>query len=885
MGETFTKTKMKLKCINHSESFLSNVFLNTNFNHIFTNNITNDCKCFFKSLMVIRHLTLFINTIQGASTRESLLKILTGGTGHESSDQSSRGKSKQYRIVIDGDSLFYYLYMQKVDWLIGGDGPFFESAIKTFIESLARFNITPVIFVPPFYINPVSPAVELRKGKTRMQYMIEIAKAIEKDSGRSLPKTTRSVQFNPLSYYTFIDALRINKVQFRVTDGPVAPYISSYVKEKSVPVIAYDNVYYAYNIPCYIHCDSIAFKPTDIHARIVWPSVILKELQLSAKQFQLICRLLPSDFYISTALAPFRDMVSEGFSGGANTEERPEGSDVHIQRINALVSYVKNHALTTDDASLNDYAEFFADVQELNAKYYVENKNNYSKNQISGADGSCDNKEPAETNSVEELSPANKANLLEILHESAHMFDSKDYKNSVKFVIPAENSRYGSQSLPDWIETFMKQGSIPPVLIYAINIGLMPLPCGIEAVSGSLLGRTSSCLPARKLRLFTYSLLGLKRINEQFKHGEEWIAEDLNVPPFETLVKDYHLTPLAELLTGKDMSYLEKFPSLTGPVRRELVLLILLDGDSKLLNNLIDRFSKPITADLNESDSGNAPESPSSWHTNVFVIACIIYMLRRLAEMEESHGLVETDRASISSEMLAAILTAAYLPLYPNAEQANPKRSACDIDIHMLTLTSALQFIYEAALMVNSLFGKPLDVRVTTLHRGISHLILYHEEMVERNSQIRKHNKELTDPKTPFYQSDIYMTTEKARQEKNYTTLSKQDKYICMNIERYERLRLALTTLSQDVLPNLKTTTSSPAAAITGLTNGLYILDSDVQTLQPEARFYNVSQDQKSSKKPKKKETTYSFTDLRNNHNNKNGSPAVALRANKGNEE
>lgn len=831
--------------------------------------------------MVIRHLTLFINTIQGASTRESLLKILTGGAGADTSDQYSRGKSKQLRIAIDGDSLFYYLYMQKVDWLVGGDGPYFESAIKSFIDSLTRLNITPVIFLPPSYVNPVSPAVELKKGKTRVQYMIEIVKAIEKDSGKSLSKTTRSVQFNPLAYFTFIDVLRVNKVQFRVTDGPVSSYISSYTKEKGVPAIAYDNIYYGYSIPYYVHCDSISFKPADIQARIVRPDIILKELKLSLKQFQLVCRLLPSDFYISTSLAPFRDAVFNDFctktatTSGISVEEQQDGPAIYTQRINALISYVRNNALTSDDFSSDDYSRFFAEVQELNEKYYVEHKDNYSKSSVSSLGTSDVNKPSHNTNSAEELSPTDKDGIIELLHESARIFDSKDYKKPIKLVTPAQNSRYGSQELPEWIETFMKQGSIPPIMVHVINSGFILLLCGIEAVSGSLLGRTSSCLLARKLRLFSYSLLGLSSINEQLKYGEDWIAEDLDVPLLENLVKDYHLTSLEELLTGEALSYLEKFPSLTGPVRRELVLLILLDGDLKLLNNLMDRFSKSTIADPNGSDIGKVSESPSFWHTNVFIISCIIHMLRRLAEIEEKYKVLETEHASITAEMLATILTASYLPLHPNAEQTSPKRNTSTLDIHMLTVASALQFVYEAALIVNSLFGKPLDVHVTDLHRGLSYLILYYEETVEMNSQIRRYNRELTDTMTPFYQTEVYKNTEKARQEKNYTALSKEDKYICTNIEGYERLRLALTTLSLDLLPNLKNTTCSPAMAISRLTDGSYILNPDVHALQPETRFYSFNQDQRNSRKTRKKETPYNFTDLRNNHNNKTGSPST----------
>ncbi|EFO64290.1 Hypothetical protein GLP15_1249 [Giardia lamblia P15] len=812
--------------------------------------------------MVIRNLTSFVNNIQGASTRESLIKILTGGADQESSEQLSRGKPKQLRIAIDGDSLFYYLYMQKVDWLIGGDGPFFTSAIKAFIDSLARFNITPVIFVPPSYISTTSSSQELKKGKTHVQYMAEIARAIEKDSGATLEKTARNVQFYPLSHYTFIEALRTNKVQFRVTDGPVIPYICSYAKEKNVPVIAYDTVYYAHDIPCYIHCDSITFKQNDIQVRVIRPSAILRDLELSVKQFQLVCRLLPSDFYVPTVLAPFRDMVFDNFNDG---KKQREGADIHVQRISALVSYVKGHANAGDDASSNDYAEFFANVQELNAKYYNDHKAKYSKRLSSDAGDSGNELAQAEVNDVEELLPTDQEKVLEILHNSARMFSLKDYKNSVKLALPDGNSRFGTQVFPDWIETFLRQGLIPPTLVFAINLGFIPLLCGIEAVSGSLLGRTSACLLARQLRVFSYSLLGLSRIDEQFKHGEEWVSELLDVPLFDDLVEKYQLLPLKKLMTGTDISYIEKFPNLTGPVRRELVLLVLLDGDSKLVSNLIERFSKPIVVNSTESDLAKAPE-PSFWHTDVFILACIIYMLRHFAELEETCGHVEGEQPSVSSEMLATILTAAYLPLCPDVEQANPKRSACNIDIHMLTLASALQFVYEAGLMVNSLFGRPLDIHVTELHRGLSYLLLYHEERRERNSQLRKYNLSLTDPNTPFYQSTTYNVTEKARREKNYTALSKQDKYICTNIEKYERLRLVLITLSLDVLPTVKGLNSSSAMAITKLTDGSYVLDSDLQTLPLEARFYMINQEQKQPRKSKKREASYNFTELRSNH-------------------
>lgn len=812
--------------------------------------------------MVIRNLTSFVNTIRGASTRESLIKILTGGPDQESSEQPSRGKSKQLRIAIDGDSLFYYLYMQKVDWLIGGDGPFFSSVIKAFIDSLARFNITPVIFVPPSYVSTTSPSQELKKGKTHVQYMAEIARAIEKDSGTTLEKTARNVQFYPLSHYTFIDTLRVNKVQFRVTDGPVIPYICAYAKEKNIPVIAYDTVYYAHDIPCYIHCDSITFKPNDIQVRVVRPSVILKDLQLSVKQFQLICRLLPSDFYIPTALAPFRDMVFDNFNGG---KKQLEEADIHVQRISALVSYVKSHTNAGDDASSDDYAEFFVNIQELNAKYYNDHRDKYSKRLSSGTGDLGNELAQPEVNDLEELLPTDQDKVLEILHSSARMFNLKDYKDSVKLVPPRENSRFDSQVFPNWIETFARQGLIPPILMFAINLGFIPLLCGIEAVSGSLLGRTSSCLLARQLRVFSYSLLGLSRMDEQFRRGEEWVSEVLDLPLFSDLVERYQLLPLKKLVTGADTSYLEKFPSLAGPVRRELVLLVLLDGDSTLVSNLIERFSKPAVVNSTEPDSIKAPE-PSLWHTDVFIFACIIHMLKRLAELEETCEHVKGEQAPVSSEMLATILTAAYLPLCPDIEQANPKRSACNINIHMLTLTSALQFVYEAGLIVNSLFGRPLDIRVTDLHRGLSYLLLYHEENHERNSQLRKYNLGLTDPNTPFYQSDAYNVTKKARQEKNYTTLSRQDKYICTNIEKYERLRLALTTLSHDVLPTIKDPNSSSAMAITRLTDGSYVSPSDLQTLPMEARFYTVNQEQKQPRKPKKRETPYSFTELRNNH-------------------
>lgn len=170
--------------------------------------------------------------------------------------------------------------------------------------------------------------------------------------------------------------------------------------------------------------------------------------------------------------------------------------------------------------------------------------------------------------------------------------------------------------------------------MFAINFGFMPLPCGVEAVSRSLLGRTSACLLARQLRLFIYSLLGLSRINEQLRYGEDWIEEGLDVPLLSDLAGEYHLLPLTELLTGKDISYLEKFPSLTGPVRRELALLVLLDGDSELLSTLINRFSKPVAAEASDSNLAKASES-SPWHTDVFILACIIHMLRRLAEIED----------------------------------------------------------------------------------------------------------------------------------------------------------------------------------------------------------------------------------------------------------
>lgn len=831
--------------------------------------------------MVIRHLTSFVNSIQGASTRESLIKLLAGGTGKESPEQHSRGKPKQLRVAIDGDSLFYYLYMQKVDWITGGDGPSFASAVKSFFDSLEHFDIVPVVFVPPSYINPMSPSAELKKGKVRLQYTVKIANSITKNSGRNLTKSAKAVAFYPLSHYTFIHALRTSKVQFRVTDGPVVPYICAYAKEKNIPVIAYDNIYYACDIPYYIYCDSITFKPNDIQARIIWPSVLLRSLKLSLKQFQLICRLLPSDFYASGVLSPFQDMIFGSFD---STEEQQKGPDVHVQQINALVSYVRDHSNTADDASSDDYSEFFANVQELNAKYYAEHITDYSKQSTTGAGNSDGDRAQDESNNVEELPVTDQKRLIELLHESGRMFDFKDYKNPVKLVIPTERSRYGTQALPDWIETFMRQGFIPPILVFAINFGFMPLPCGVEAVSGSLLGRTSACLLARQLRLFTYSLLGLSRINEQLRYGEDWIEEGLDVPLLSDLAGEYHLLPLTELLTGKDISYLEKFPSLTGPVRRELALLVLLDGDSELLSTLINRFFKPVAAEASDSNLAKASES-SPWHTDVFILACIIHMLRRLAEIEKTCERMEADHISVSPEMLAAILTAAYLPLHSDSEQTSPKRSMCQIDLHMLTLVSALQFVYEAALMVNSLFGKPLDVQVTELHRGISYAILYHEEAEEKNSQIRKYNKELVDPNTPFYQSNAYRATEQARQEKNYFIISAQERYICDNVEKYERLRLALTTLSQDVLPNIENATSSSAIAIMKLTDGSYTSECDSQALPVEERFRTVNQGQKSLRNFKKRETPHSFTDLRNNHSNKSRQSIASLRNSKGNDD
>lgn len=725
--------------------------------------------------MVLKYLAQFAQRFEQASRRESLKKLARNGL----------------KVVVDGDALLYHLYFTKVDWSYGGDNERLTQAVTAFVRSLAKFNITMLVFIPGYESS--SSDVEDEKGRTRTQVLADVCGNIV------VTPTQRSIKgfrFHPLARTVFAAALRSNGVKFSLTDGPVFPYVVAYSIDNKVPVIGYESFYLATAVPSYIHCDSIQFTKDDCMAQVIVPGAIAAALEISVPEYQLGCRLLPSDAMETAALAPFRDFLCAKVS-------TPFERDLRNGQLFALFKYVKAFcgprkyaeavaAKNAKSVSLIE-DEFLAAVLRDNAAYFAEHRDVYAQQPT--ADSACISVGERDSSGGAmgmglglgaEARSASGAKASAATGAGAGAGEGTPFPfsdDAIRAMFAATAGMYALKSystplvldnrllaLPAWVTTFFKQGKIPSWLLSAINCGFVVLTPGVEDCRDTTLGASSACLPAADLRATAYSLLGFTSMPEKLRMGTEWTTRQAAAPRAQDLFARLRMPALQDLGGG----FLDRLPSLSAAVRRDLVLQFILEGDMPLFTLIRARFD--YTAPVS-NENGDAGAVLGRLLHDAFVTACLCYFVRRMAPL-------------LTPEVFAALLTQTVMPVPASTVARMMSNGDINRDMTAMHAGAVWQFTVEAALAVNGLMGYAFDIALDDVFHGAALLVGVEQEQELKNSLLRRYNEVLCSA-TPVEQNEAIQSLAEGRASvmSRYLPHSREEQHLLSHLRQFERLR------------------------------------------------------------------------------------------------
>lgn len=733
--------------------------------------------------MVIKLLAQYASKIDGLSRRESLRKL--GGPGGQ--------------VVVDGDALLYYIYIKHVDWSYGGDNERLRSALLNFGSQMASCGISMLVFVPG--AEGFGPEVEMEKGRARVQILGDLCQQFILTPNVTVSRSGRGFRFHPMTRTVFCDALREAGIKFQVTDGPAIPYVVSYAMDTKVPVIAYDSVYLTHDIPCYVHCDSIQFSKEDVFGQVIRPVEIARHLGLSMERYRLGCRILPSDVVGAQAFQPFRDYLVPSAAGSSETRE------TRAAIVAKLFEFIKEREGKTED-------EIFDEVVAISDSTRAQ----YPARYVPSAGAVVDEF------SAQDAQIYTGAALKTLFQSTEKMFAVRDYKTPVS--LPP------TTSIPGWVLSFLRQGRLPNWALSAALSRLVVLLPGIEDMRSE---DGSACLPARPLRCLMYSVLGLPSVAEQLRSGSSWVSQDVEVPPFSRA-----FAALPDVCKLERAAALAAITKLTAVQRRQAVMRLLLEGDEKMYALLAKHFPFEEQLALPSAGTSSAPrtigdeEKAMEREKNAqklhyaFVAGALAYLLKH------------TSQQPLTPELFAALLTHLFFPVGQTTVARLMSSDAIRRDLPCIHLGVVWQFVVDAALAINHLFGSAFPVQDDALFRGGALLVQYTYERDDKCSYLHKLNQILVS-ETEVENCNFLQEYRRKKAEGISVNLGKDDLVLVNRDADMERLRRAVRLL---VVEN-----PTPQPSLAPLTDGSYFFQEELvedqasikEALEAATRYKGVS--------------------------------------------
>lgn len=721
-----------------------------------------------KKEMAVRHLARYVQQTPGLAVRESL-----HGT-----------ERKRMHIVVDGEALLYHLYMSRVDWSFGGENARLASAVAWFVGSLQKCAITPLVFFSPHVWDGDTAETRQQRYTQRLVTLSEVCLGIMESPTPTPLRSGRGFRFHPLARQTFVEALRSCEVKLAFTDGPLIPYIVAYSRANNLPIMAYEPVYLSCDIPYYIHLDSVQFKKDELHALVIRPEAVRERLGLTLRQFQLLCALLPSEYPYSHALEPFRSEFA--LKDGPDTEAsfRPES-------IPNLANFIAEHL--SDDTS-EAVSSFITLVVQKNA-------------------------EVLERCQMSLQLQLDDFALTKGIHEFLAGYVPVDSKLPLA-IRPTSPNLAILKDLPAWVLGAFRSGKVSQSFLTLLNTDYVVCEGGLEDClvrdGASVLVRTSTSRPAAFLRATIYAMLRLSHVVEQRRVGVEWGSERIVVPCLEEITKR---CGIFRHDVGGGYDHLVELPKMAKSDRRMMVLSLLLDGNQKTLDAINTLFSEQSFLEKATSlvrTSTRSDEKPIYEYdpdTDVFFIACVAAFLQRVSQLEEE---MPDAGPALSPGLLATILTSFALPITSGPLSVVTRTRSPPRDLSLLTVSSALQQVMEAALSLNALHGTPLAVHLPPLHNGFMEALIYADEMEACTSQLHLFARELAGS-VPFWETEYYQEIKQQHDKVGARGLSTQDAYVLAHSLDYEVIRRFIS-----VLGTLELGGSSKEAVQMLVTGGYY---------------------------------------------------------------
>ncbi|KAG9395533.1 hypothetical protein J8273_3109 [Carpediemonas membranifera] len=197
------------------------------------------------------------------------------------------GKPK--RIIVDGESLIYHLYSNKVEFSFGGQNDAFIMLINEFAEKMkkANFNMLVVFGGVPTDEGDLEAALE--KNTTRVQTIAELVEGYERVPFKRTSSRQRPPCLHPLARTVLIETLVAQGIKCRHSDGDQHDTLIAMVQKHKCFLLSHDSDYIFRNIPGLIRMASLTYKEDGtIWAQIIRPASLAEKYGLTVDQLPLL---------------------------------------------------------------------------------------------------------------------------------------------------------------------------------------------------------------------------------------------------------------------------------------------------------------------------------------------------------------------------------------------------------------------------------------------------------------------------------------------------------------------------------------------------------------------------------------------------------------------